>query len=363
MRTDVVVDEWPTPEHAGEVGWDALAGAEDFFLTPAWMRVLHDSSGAWMRYLTARAGGELRAGLPLVLATRESPWSLGRTDLLIAHCAAEGMAGAAEVSAAFGDLDRLMPSMMLGGRHLGRTRLLLGPGAGEETAHLVVERAERTAAEAGCRSVCFPYVDSRDTLQRQVLAERGYTSHVSGEFATLTLPGRDFTDYAMSLPAPRSRRVRSERRRIEACGAEITLAPLDPADIPRLAELETQLFAKYGMAGWDPRRSEAVLEAAHRQLGDRALVSKAVLDGEIAGFGLILAHGEDWFAHRAGFDYAAQARAKLPLYYELLYYTVADRAPAAGVRRVHYGIGSTQAKASRGCALSRQYLYVKELAA
>ncbi|MER5433729.1 GNAT family N-acetyltransferase [Streptomyces sp. NPDC002588] len=359
MTDGMVIDQWRTPEEARAAGWAALVGGEDFFLTPDWMRVLQDSAGAWMGYLTATEDARLVAALAMVLADRGSPWALGRTDLLIRHCAREGMTGAGDVLAGFGDPDRLMPSMMCGGRHLGRTRLLLHPDATAQSAHRLVEQAERTAALHGCRSVCFPYVDASDRLQREVLRERGYTSHVSGEFATLTLPGEGFMDYAMALPSRRSRRVRAERRRIEASDAVIGLEPLDPAEVPRLAALETQLFAKYGMTGWDPRRSEAVLYAAAERLGDRALVSKAVLDGRIVGFGLVLAHGGDWFAHRAGFDYAAQGA--LPLYYELLYYTLADHAGRHGVKTVHYGIGSTDAKVSRGCALSTQYLYVKEL--
>ncbi|MEU8759672.1 GNAT family N-acetyltransferase [Streptomyces sp. NPDC048659] len=359
MTSGVVIRQWQSPEDAREAGWDGLVGAEDFFLGPDWMRVLQDSAGAWMGYLTAHDGDRLLAALPMVRATHESPWSLGRTDLLIRHCAEEGMAGAAGILAGFGDVDRLMPSMMSGGRHLGRTRLLLAPDTGADIAHAIVERAERAAALEGCRSICLPYVDASDVLQREVLAERGYVSHESGRFASLTLPGEGFMDYAMALPGRRSRRVRSERRHIEDSGVWITLDPLDPADIPRLAALETQLFGKYGMTGWDPRRSEAVLRAAAERLGGRALVSRAELDGSVVGFGLVLAHGDAWFAHRAGFDYAAVG--KLPLYYELLYYTLADHAPRHGVRTVHYGIGSTEAKVSRGCGLSAQYLYVKEL--
>ncbi|MCI0384111.1 GNAT family N-acetyltransferase [Streptomyces sp. CNQ085] len=359
MSGGAVINQWQTPEEAREAGWDALVGAEDFFLRPDWMRVLQDSAGAWMGYLTARADGRVLAALPMVRATRDSPWSLGRTDLLIRHCAEEGMDGAAGILTGLGEVERLMPSMMCGGRHLGRTRLMLHPDAGAETAHQVLEQAERLASRDGCRSICLPYVDASDRIQRDVLRERGYISHLSGQFASLALPGEGFMDYALALPARRSRRVRAERRRIEASDVGITLAPLDAADIPRLAALETRLFAKYGMTGWDPKRSEAVLRAAAERLGDGALVSRAVLDGTVVGFALVLSHDRAWFAHRAGFDY--EAVGKLPLYYELLYYTLADHAPRHGVRTVHHGIGSTDAKVSRGCSLSAQYLYVKEL--
>ncbi|MGW1884436.1 GNAT family N-acetyltransferase [Streptomyces sp. NPDC001970] len=357
-----VVDEWRDPAETGKADWARLTGGEDFFLTPEWMRVLHDTAGAPMRYLTVTDPGRgIVAALPLVFADRTAPWSLGRTDLLMRHCATEGMDGAAALLDAFDGADRLMPSLMCGGRHLGRTRLLLGGHATADDADRVVDRAERIAAAMGAASVCFPYLDSADRLVAGVLEARGYLSHTSGEFASLDIPAGGFAEYALGLPSRRSRRVRAERRRVEASGVRITLAPLVADEVPRLAELETALFAKYGMTGWDPRRSAAVFAAAHRTLGPRALVSKAVADGEIIGFGLILRHGADWFAHRAGFDYTRQSELGLPLYYELLYYTPADHAPSHGVTRVHYGIGSTAAKVSRGCRLSTQYLYVKEL--
>ncbi|MFE7772977.1 GNAT family N-acetyltransferase [Streptomyces sp. NPDC057445] len=362
--TGAAVDEWQDPAEAEQAGWARLAGDEDFFLTPEWMRVLHDTAGAPMRYLTASRPGSGHgpvAGLPLVFADRTAPWSLGRTDLLMRHCAAENMDGAAALLAAFEGADRLMPSLMAGGRHLGRTRLLLAARATAEDADRVVARAERIAADMGAASVCFPYLDAADERVARVLGARGYLSHTSGEFASLDVPAGGFPEYALGLPSRRSRRVRAERRRIEASGVRITLEPLVADEIPRLAELETELFAKYGMTGWDPARSAAVFAAAQRTLGPRALVSKAVSDGEIVGFGLILHHGSHWFAHRAGFDYERQGELGLPLYYELLYYTPADHAPSRRVTRIHYGIGSTAAKVSRGCVLSTQYLYVKEL--
>lgn len=111
------------------------------------------------------------------------------------------------------------------------------------------------------------------------------------------------------------------------------------------------------MSAWTTARSAAILERALRACGPDALAATARLDGEIIGFALIVVHHDRWFAHRAGFDYAAQRG--LPLYFELLYYHLVEAAARAGATVIHYGTGSGPAKASRGCLGSRQYAYLR----
>lgn len=351
----------PHAQDVSPLGWTRLTGPEDFFLSVDWMAVVESTAGAPMRYLTAHRGGELVAGLATVLAGPTAPWTLGRPDTLLTHSAREGMTGAAELLA---DLpgepaDLLLPALVCGGRHLGRTRLLLGPHALRQDAVALIVRAEAVAREYGARSVCFPYLDETDAVVRAVLAERGYTHHTSGEFASLAVPPGGFGGYLDSLSAHRARRVRAERRAVAAAGIECVIEPLATGDVDRLAALETELFAKYGMPDWDPRRSADILLTAAAVLGDRALVSLARQDGDIIGFGLLLTHGDQWFAHRAGFDYVRQGR--LPLYYETLYYRPVELAARHGVTAIHYGIGSTEAKRSRGCVTHTQYSHLKRM--
>lgn len=352
-----------TPEAAATAvrGWDRLTGPEDFFLTTDWMRIIERTAGVPMRYLTAHRGATVTAGLATALADHTAPWTLGRPDTLLAHCAAQDLPGAAALLADVGPDPgaALLPALVCGGRHLGRTRLLLGPDGGSTEVHALVTRAEHLAAEHGARCVCFPYVDARDTVLRAVLAERGYRHHTSGAFAALPLPPGGFDGYLATLSGHRARRVRAERRRLAAASVTTSVAPLRHRDVDRLAALETQLFAKYGLTDWEPRRSADLLHAVADALGDRALVSLARHDGHVVGFGLVLAHRDQWFAHRAGFDYPRQGR--LPVYYETLYYRLVEEASRHGVRAVHYGIGSTDAKRSRGCTTTTQYSYLTTL--
>ncbi|HKE99177.1 MAG TPA: GNAT family N-acetyltransferase [Actinomycetes bacterium] len=351
--------------------WDALVGPEDLFLSSRWLRVAEATAGVPMRYLLLARGGRPVAGLPAALAGTAAPWLSGRPDTLLERCAREGMPGAAECRGALPvDLaGALLPSLVCGGRHLGRTRVVGGPAAGAVNgdgtraagaAAELVAAAERLARTLGARSVAFLYVDDRDAALRGALAARGYAGHVSGSYSWLPLAPGGFSGWLAGLSAHRRRRVLADRRRLEAAGVQVRLEPLTAAAIPRLAELEAELLTRYGLR-WVPAQSERVLRRVLAELGGDALVSVASGGGGVRGFALVLRHGPAWFAHRAGFDYAWQGR--LPLYFEVLYHHLIEQAPAAGVTAIHYGTGSAQAKRSRGCLAADQHAFLLRIPA
>ncbi|GGV01254.1 hypothetical protein GCM10010495_10370 [Kitasatospora herbaricolor] len=338
--------------------WDGLVGPQDFFLSHRWLGSVEDTAGVPMEYFTLRRDGRAVAALATALADGAEPWKLGRTDSLLEYCAAEGFPQAEAFRAGLPGPagPALMPGLVCGGRHLGRTRVLCGAEATRADVAELVRRAEDAAAARGGRSVAFLYVDEDDTLLGEVLDERGYDSFVSGRHSRLDVPAGGFEEYLARLSAHRRRRILAERRAVRAAGVEVRLEPLAAAPLPRLAELETRLLAKYGFADWRPEQTELVLHSVLERFGDDAVVSLAVADGTVQGFGLQLRHGDQWYAHRAGFDYDFQGR--LPLYYEVLYYHLVQQAPAHGVSVIHYGLGSEEAKRSRGCRATTQRCYV-----
>jgi len=351
--------------------WDALAGPGDFYLTTPWLATLEETSGAAMGYLLAEdpgAGGPtdaltggLAGGLATALAEVSAPWLSGRPDTLLARCVRESRPGAEQYQAQLPpDLaGALMPALVCGGRHLGRTRLLSadGPGA-RNTAERLLASAERLAVARGARSVAFLYVDEEDVELRQLLEARGYAGFQSSVYCRMTLPPGGFESYLSRFSSVRRRSVLAERRRLARAGVEVRVEPLTSEAIPRLAELEAELLTKYGMT-WTAAQSELILRRALAGLGRDALVSVARSGADVLGFALLLRHRDQWFAHRAGFDYEAQGR--LPVYFEALFYALAEEAPAAGVTGVHYGTGSAEAKVSRGCTAADQYAYVLRL--
>ncbi len=345
-------------------GWHDLVGVEDFFQTPRWLSVQERAGGTRLEYLVRRCAGRAVAGLVTAWADESVPWLLARPDTLLEYARREGLDGAQRYrDAVSGDLaTALLPSLVCGGRHLGRTRVLTRPEADRSDLDALVRRAEQLAGDCGAATVCFPHVDIRDAGLVKLLEDRGYDWHTSAQYCWLPVPAGGFEEYLAGMTQHRRRRVRLERRILVSAGVRVDVEPLTAALTPRLGELDAMLLAKYGNPA-DASRSASLLAGIGETMGDDALVSVARLDSRIIGFGLVLrssVRGEQhWFGHRAGFDYAQQGQ--LPLYYEVLYYRVLEEAAAAGAAVLHAGIGSTNAKLARGCLASEQRSFLLRL--
>ncbi|MFJ7768059.1 GNAT family N-acetyltransferase [Streptomyces sp. NPDC097107] len=342
--------------------WDRLAGPDDLFLSHRWLRVVEETARTPMRYLSLKRAGEPVAALATALATADVPWVAGRVDHLLDHCVTEGSDGAADFARGLdGGAGALLPTVHCGGRHVGRTRVLHTAGprqAPRDDVELLVVEAEKLAADTDSASVSFPYVDERDTTLTAVLRDRGYSSFTSGNYHWLPVDPAGFPAYAAALPRKRRLSVLSERAKVRAAGLDITHEAVTPELTGRLAELEVQLLAKYGL-DWPAERSAAAIATAAARFEDDASVLLGRADGDLRGFALMLRRGDQWYARQCGFDYGYLG--KVPLYYELLYYFAVERAAELGVATIQYGIGSDTAKRSRGCSSTRLNCHVLPL--
>lgn len=354
----------PDAASLSDAGWDDLLGPEDFFQTPRWLAVQERNSGTTMDFLVRRRDGDPVVGLVTAWADESVPWLLARPDAMLAKALEDGVPQARECleGPAEGDPSSLLPSLVCGGRHLGRTRPLVAPGASPSDVEALVEYAERLGEERGAASVCFPHVDVRDTELVELLERRGYRSHLSAHYAWLPIPSGGWDEFLAEMTKHRRRRVRLERRALAEAKVEVSIEPLTPELVPRLGELDCNLLRKYGNPA-TPEHSAGLLSWIAEVMGDDAMVSVARKDGNVIGFGMVLrsrARGEEqWFGHRAGFDYEAQG--KLPLYYDVLYYRVLEAAAREGVPVLHAGIGSVEAKLARGCLASEERSFLLRL--
>jgi predicted N-acyltransferase len=341
---------------AGE--WDALLTVDDFFLSARWLRVAEATAGAPMRYLTLRRGGRLVAGLATALADASAGWVLGRPDTMLEAAAASGAPDAAAVLASLPSSGALLPTLVCGGRHMGRSRVLPAGGAEPGDVDALLDRAERIAEESSAGAIGFPFVEETDGALTAALERRGYVSWVSGNFATLRLPEPGFAAYVARFASARRKKVLRERARLVDAGVTVSTRALDPALFPRFAELEAGLYRKYGI---DVAASEVVgqLEQLLAVFGDDAVAVVAECAGEVRGFAVMLPFRDQWYARNAGFDYEWQR--DLPLYFEVAYYAVVEAAERAGVTGIHYGLGSEEAKRSRGCVTTTQRCFVRPL--
>ncbi|MFE3518452.1 GNAT family N-acetyltransferase [Streptomyces sp. NPDC059166] len=341
--------------------WSSLLGPEDFFQTSRWLTVQEHNSGTAMDFLVRERDGVPVAGLVTAWGDDSVAWLLARPDAMLRRALEQGVPEAAGVlrDVAGGDPDRLLPSLVCGGRHLGRTRALAAPGATRQDLAALLDRAERMAEERGAATVCFPHVDVRDTALVALLEDRGYRHHPSDHYAWLAIPPGGFEQFVDEMSAHRRRRVRLERRALADAGVEVSVEPLTRQLCPRLGQLDANLLRKYGNPASDEGSARMIGRIAEI-MGDDVLVSVARRHGTVIGFGMQLrsrARGEEqWYGHRAGFDYEAQG--KLPLYYDVLYYEVLDAAAKEGATVLHAGIGSVQAKLARGCLASEQRSYL-----
>ncbi|MBQ1092088.1 GNAT family N-acetyltransferase [Streptomyces sp. B93] len=347
-------------------GWGGLVGPEDFFQTPRWLAVQERNSGTTMDFLVRRRAGRPVAALVTAWADDSVPWLLARPDAMLARAVADEEPEAAVrlADTAGGDPAALLPSLVCGGRHLGRTRPLAAPDALPADVAALVAEAERLAADRGAASVCFPHVDERDTGLVELLRERGYRSHPSAHYAWLPIPPGGWDQFLAEMSKHRRRRVRLERRALAEAGVDVRVEPLTADLVPRLGQLDCNLLRKYGNPA-SPEHSAGLIAFIAEVMGDDVMVSVARKDGAVVGFGMVLrsrSRGrEEWFGHRAGFDYDAQG--KLPLYYDVLYYRVLEAAAAQGVTVLHAGIGSVEAKLARGCLASQEHSYLLRLPA
>ncbi len=364
--------------------WDALAGPGACHLSTAYLRMSEAYARVPTRYLLYYQGNELAGGLAATLAGPAAPWLFTRTDTALEFSALEDLPGAAACFAALtggqsvprtveeatravtGEqpaapiTDLLMPSLLCGGRHFNRTRVLTRDDAagGQAVIRDLVSRAEDLAGDLGARSIAFLYIDEQDTRLRQELAGRGYFSCASSRHAKLFLPDGGFDGYKATLHRKQRQSITAERRKLAAAGVEVSLEPLTDSLIESLADLESRLFTRHG-GSWSPQQSADALTAILTEFGPGAFVIAARMDGALCAFALILEHRRHWYTHRGGFDF--DRIGDLPVYFEITFNSVIERAAAAGVQTIHYGAEALRAKELRGCSVVTYHLAGKLL--
>ncbi|WP_336204466.1 GNAT family N-acetyltransferase [Nonomuraea sp. LPB2021202275-12-8] len=235
--------------------------------------------------------------------------------------------------------------------------LLAGPQGGYQTHLLATPGADQgevgAALRAALEEVGLPamamYLTTSDAA---ALGAAGVEALpvLLGADAWLPVPEEGWQAWTRSLGRSRGEMVRREIRRFESAGYEIVDAPLSDW-VGQAAALLAGTEARYGHGG-DYQRA---LTEQVRHLGSAARVICCNPPGEPpVGFVLYYVHGDTLHLRSAGFDYERLRGAAE--YFNLVFYLPIRRAAAAGVRWVHAGIESTQAKAMRGAELRPLWL-------
>lgn len=173
--------------------------------------------------------------------------------------------------------------------------------------------------------------------------------------AWVDVPEGGWDAWLRTLPSKGRRdSVKQEVKAFAAAGYEITRVPLADA-YAEAAGLLAATQRRYG----HPYDLEVLTESFRRQaaaMGGRAEVLFCARPGEPpVGFSLFYVHGDTLYVRAVGFDYDRLVRGAAE-YFNLVYYTSVRIAAESGLRWIHPGIESPDAKALRGARLRPLWL-------
>jgi uncharacterized protein len=319
-------------------GWDQLASGRSFYVAADWLRFADTDQVARSRYLGLSTGGRLVAAL-------SSHWA--RTEIDAGYDAARALVlGASAPPVTSGVLT-------LGGRRGFLSGVLVAPGIDRSAAvgHLAVlmRHATGTAGAQGAEW-WWPYLLSSDADVVMAAGSRlggaaGPGVHLVGADCVIDVVGTTVDDHVAALPT-RQRRTnfRREEKRFTDSGLEIRLVSL--AEYwPQLGSLLAAVQRKYGH-GQSADEMRARLRRQGEHLAPRATVFACFDDDIIVGFALAYRWGDELALRAVGFDYerlpGADEYAQLAVHAPLRY------CYQHGLRRLHLGTGSHEAKCRRG---------------
>ena len=315
------------PGGVSTAAWDRLAGPR-LYSTARWLEFCAMHGGTEPGAAVAYAAGEPAAAVPYSALTA-SPTALYRWNDALA--------------------ERGLPALRDGGLLVGPTQgyraQLLGRGG---TDALVAELRER-AGDGACVAM---YATTEAAL---ALREAGVAAPpvLLEADASLALPDGGWDGWLATLPSKRRISVRREVRAFREAGCSVVRLGLTEC-LEQLPPLAAATQAKYGSAApasfW-----ESLFRLHAAGMGERAQVALCLRDGGVPlGFCLYYVHGETLYLRWAGFDYGRLAGAAE--YFNVTLYSQVMAAAGLGVRRIHIGIKSVEAKALRGAELRPLWL-------
>jgi predicted N-acyltransferase len=308
----------------GEAGWDACAGADDPFLSYAFLGALEEAGcvsaeSGWLPHHLAVEGpdGAVAAVAPLYVkghSQGEYIFDWGWAD---AYERAGGRY--------YPKLQCAVPFTPVPGR-----RLLAkpGPGAAAGEAALAAGMAE-LADRHGLSSVHVTFMPED---QAEKLAERGWLVRHGLQYHWRNRDYGDFDDFLATMMSRKRKSVAKERRRVAEAG--IATPILCGADIkPHHWDAFYRFYVDTYDRKWGyPYLNREFFELLTERLGERVVLVMAELDGRLIAGALNLRgtdalYGRNWGAEG---DYRF-------LHFEACYYRAIDFAIEHGLQRVEAG--------------------------
>lgn len=320
--------------------WDQLAGGR-FYSTSAWLSFSGAEPGAASGAVVCCDDGVLEGAVPVAELTAQ-PMPLYRwNDVLAVH-----------------DLP-LLPS----------AGLLVGPRQGYQTHFLVskskparilvanlideVRQLHSAGGKLGERACVAMYMTTHDALTARSVGVSAQPV-LLGADAWIEVPLGGWQAWLDSMTSKRARKIRKEVRRFREAGYEISHMSLSQC-YGELAIAAARTQAKYGNVG-QPTDYLLSLRRHVERMGAVAKVAVCSLGkGDPVGFCIYFVWDDTIFLRWCGFDYERLIDGATE-YFNLLYYEQVRLAAKLGLRWIHAGIKSSEAKAHRGAELRPLWL-------
>lgn len=316
--------------------WDALAG-DRFYSSAFWLRLVALEPGATSGGVHVNLAGGARAAVPVAAVTNTG-------ELANPHLRWPELLG-----------ERGLPSPPAHGLLVGQRRgylahLLHTPGTDPVAAAAELLAAVRSLPlDSGDGARVALYLTTPDVLALRAAGVRTLPVALAAD-AWIEIPPGGWDAWLASLSKKRRRRAREEVRDFEAAGYRVEHRPL-PDAYTEVGRLTSRTEQRYGI----PADPADYIEAFRRHAelaGDRAEVLLCAVDDEPpVGCLLYMHEGDTVYVRAVGFDY--ERLRGVGEYFNLTYYIPA-RFP--GVRRLHMGMGTPDAKALRGADLRALWL-------
>ena len=331
--------------------WDSLVGDDEFYASHAWLRSIEQETDMEARYLLARSGdGKLVGALPTYFWDGGGPAATtSHYDPFNLFC--EGLPPERR--------DAWLPQLLLGTRAGFLNAVLvdrdLAPEERAGALRRLVDAAVALADERGAGTAAMMY------LTPEMLAEaapafggRARALRSSAE-VSISVEWASFDEYLRSLSSKRRGTARRDVRQFADSGLTVSVERLG-ACIDRASVLLAAVDEKYD-TGATSEDERAYLAAQVELLDDRSVVFAARAGEEIVGICLLYRWRDALYGRSVGFDYdkLGDDRAYATLsFYEPIRYAIDE-----GIRRIHLGTGSWEAKLLRGGELTPLWSLVR----
>ncbi|MFI6013286.1 GNAT family N-acetyltransferase [Streptomyces sp. NPDC051243] len=325
MSVTVKVRAVPSLADVAAAEWDTLAVSGGLYTSHAWLGSVEREPGADVEYLLARRGDRLVGALPVYDVDVEYNPFYARSRHL--------------------DLLGLDGSWALAGARRGYRFELPAAAGTDADVDALLAAARNGAGARGERGLLFPFVTTRTA---RLLWERGAAVALDGAEAAVVTEGASFEGYLQNLGSKRRIAIRHEFSTFRSAEYELDVEKLEDC-YEEAAPLLGQLQRKYGHEARDEGMRE-YLAGQVEMLGRYSRVFTARRSGRLVGFSLMYEFGDVLYARAVGFDYTQTGKAFE--YYALCYYLPIEYMHRQGLRALHLGMETYQAKVARGAGLS-----------